>query len=119
MSGNFDALREALLEGKLPKMSIELALKIYRTRQKDGGCNVKANATDSDVKPLIEAGFVRICGNKSLDFTRKAMAILNGKMRIPAPAALQNVWGNHGKVPEKRGRMVHPKGKRSLSRNGH
>ncbi len=119
MQAGFDPLRKALVQAGMPGISVALALKIFQARQKDGGCNYKANATDSDVAPLIRAGFVRICTNKALDFTRKAVRILDGRLKIPTPATPKRVHGNGGKKPEQPGRMVHPKGKRAIPTNGH
>jgi hypothetical protein len=118
-AASFGLLREALVRDDLPGISITLAQKIFQASQKDGGCNVKAPATCSDVKPLIEKGYVRICPNGNLTFTRKSVAILDGRKGIPAPVATEKkACGNAGKE-EKRGPMVHPRGKRVLPRNGH
>ena len=117
-AASFNPLREALVHDDLPGISITLAQKIFQASNKDGGCNVKAPATCSDVRPLIEKGYVRICKNGALDFTRKAVAFLEGKRRVPkADKPKKKSNGNASKAPEKVGRMVH--GRQSLSRNGH
>lgn len=114
---SFDRLREAMARDSLPGISITLAQKIFQASNKDGGCNVKASATCSDVRPLIDKGYIRICPNGNLAFTRKSIAILNGRKHLPAPAAPEKKACGNGKPQEKVGRMVH--GRQSLSRNGH